>query len=130
MLGWPCIIQDLISGVTFDPFNYLSSMLVTNYIYCCTKLMLNFSLDIHLRWFETVFHFSFQLNFMKDSLVCSKKLLLLVDSWCYNNLSTYQLSYSHWHFGCHGNLKDLQIHPISIIQLHCTQVVFGKLPFL
>ena len=48
-----------------------------------------------LRWFETVFHFPLQLNFMKGLLVCSKRLLLLVDSRCYNNLSTYQLLYSH-----------------------------------
>ena len=48
-----------------------------------------------LRWFETVFHFPFQLNFMKGLLICSKRLLLLVDSRCYNNFSTYQLLYSH-----------------------------------
>ena len=48
-----------------------------------------------LRWFETVFHFPFQLNFMKGLLVSSKRLLLLVDSRCCNNLSTYQLLYSH-----------------------------------
>ena len=39
-----------------------------------------------LRWFETVFHFQLQLNFMKGLLVCSKRLLLLVDSRCCNNL--------------------------------------------
>ena len=39
-----------------------------------------------LRWFETVFHFPFQLNFMKGLFVCSKRLLLLVDSRCCNNL--------------------------------------------
>ena len=39
-----------------------------------------------LRWFETVFHFPLQLNFMKGLLVCSKRLLLLVDSSCCNNL--------------------------------------------
>ena len=33
-----------------------------------------------LRWFKTVFRFPFQLNFMKGLLVCSKRLLLLVDS--------------------------------------------------
>ena len=82
------------------------------------------------RWFETVFHFPFQLNFMKDLLVCSKRLLLLVDSRCCNNLSTYQLLYSHWHFGCHSNLTGPQIHPISGIQLHFTQKVAGELPFL
>ena len=48
-----------------------------------------------LRWFETVFHFPLQLNFMKGLLVCSKRLLLLVDSRCCNNLLTYQLLYSH-----------------------------------
>ena len=48
-----------------------------------------------LRWFETVFHFPLHLNFMKGLFVCSKRLLLLVDSRCYNNLSTYQLLYSH-----------------------------------
>ena len=48
-----------------------------------------------LRWFETVFHFPFQLNFMKGLLVCSKRLLLLVDSRCCNNLSIYQLLCSH-----------------------------------
>ena len=83
-----------------------------------------------LRWFETDFHFPFQLNFMKALLVCSKRLLLLVDSRCCNNLSTYQLLYSHWHFGCHGNLTGPQIHPISSIQLHFTQKVAGELPFL
>ena len=40
----------------------------------------------NLRWFETVFHFPLQLNFMKGLLVCSKRLLLLVDSRCCNNL--------------------------------------------
>ena len=49
----------------------------------------------HLRWFETVFHFPFQLNFMKGLLGFSKRLLLLVDSRCCNNLSTYQLLYCH-----------------------------------
>ena len=83
-----------------------------------------------LRWFETVFHFPFQLNFMKGLLVCSKRLLLLVDSRCCNNLSTYQLLYCHWDFGCHGNLTDPQIHTISSIQLHFTQKVVGELPFL
>ena len=48
-----------------------------------------------LRWFETVFHFPFQLKFMKGLLVCSKRLLLLVDSRCCNNLSSYQLLYCH-----------------------------------
>ena len=48
---------------------------------------------MHLRWFETVFYFPFQLNFMKGLLICSKRLLLLLDSQlCYNNLSTYQLN--------------------------------------
>ena len=56
--------------------------------------------------------------------------MLLVDSRCCNNLSTYQLLYSHRHFGCHGNLTGPQIHPISSIQLHFTQKVVGKLPFL
>ena len=68
-----------------------------------------------LRWFETVFRFPFHLNFMKGLLVCScccKRLLLLVDSRCYINLLTYQLLYSHWHFGCHGNLTGPQKHPI------------------
>ena len=83
-----------------------------------------------LGWFETVFHFPFQLNFMKGLLVCSKRLLLLVDSWCCNNLSIYQLLYSHWHFGCHGNLTGPQIHSISSIQLYFTQKVVGELPFL
>ena len=83
-----------------------------------------------LRWFETVFHFPLQLNFMKGLLVCSKRLLLLVDSRCCNNVSTYQLLYPHWHFGCHGNLTGPQIHPISSIQLHFTQKVVSKLPFL
>ena len=83
-----------------------------------------------LRWFETVFHFPFHLNFMKGLLVCSKRLLLLFDSRCCNNLSTYQLLYSHWPFGCHGNLTGPQIHPISSIQLHFTQKVVGELPFL
>ena len=86
--------------------------------------------SVNLRWFETVFHFPFQLNFMKGLLVCSKRLLLLVDSRCCNNLSTYQLLYCHWHFGCHGNLTGPQIHPISSIQLHFTQKVAGELPFL
>ena len=67
---------------------------------------------------------------MKGLLVCSKRLLLLVDSRCCNNLSTYQLLYSHWHFGCHGNLTGPQIHPISSIQLHFTQKVAGELSFL
>ena len=67
---------------------------------------------------------------MKGLLVCSKRLLLLVDSRCCNNLSTYQLLYSHWHFGCHGNLTGPQIHPISSIQLRFTQKVAGELPFL
>ena len=67
---------------------------------------------------------------MKGLLVCSKRLLLFVDSRCYNNFSTYQLLYSHWHFGCHGNLTGPQIHTTSSIQLHFTQKVVGKLPFL
>ena len=50
---------------------------------------------LHLRWFETVFYFPLQLNFMKDLLICSKRLLLVVDSRCCNNLSTYKLLYSH-----------------------------------
>ena len=83
-----------------------------------------------LRWFETVFHFPFQLNFMKGLLICSKRLLLLVDSRCCNNLSTYQLLYCYWHFGCHGNLTGPQIHPISSTQLHFTQKVVDELPFL
>ena len=83
-----------------------------------------------LRWFETVFHSPFQLNFMKGLLICSKRLLLLVDSRCYNDLSIYQLLYSHWHFGCHGNLTGPQIHPISSIQPHFTQKVVGELLFL
>ena len=83
-----------------------------------------------LRWFETIFHFPFQLNFMKGLLVCCKRLLLFVDSRCCNNLSTYLLLYSHWHFGCHGNLTGPQIHSISSIQLHFTQKVVGELPFL
>ena len=97
------------------------------YRYIC----LNFGHGVRpLRWFETVFHFPFQLNFMKGLLVCSKKLLLLVDSRCCNNLSTYQLLYCRWHFDCHGNLTGPQIHPISSIQLHFTQKVVGELPFL
>ena len=83
-----------------------------------------------LRWFETVFYFPLQLNFMKGLLICSKRLLLVVDSRCCNNLSTYKLLYSHWHFGCHGNLIGPQIHPISSVQLHFTQKVVSKLPFL
>ena len=79
-----------------------------------------------LSWFETFFHFPFQLNFMKGLLICSKRLLLLVDSRCYNNLSTYQLLYSHWQFGCHGNLTGPQIHPISSTQLHFTQKVKSR----
>ena len=51
--------------------------------------------NLQLRWFKTAFHFPFQLNFMKGLLVCSKRLLLLVDGRCCNNLSTYQLLYSH-----------------------------------
>ena len=70
------------------------------------------------------------MNSMKGLLVCSKRLLLLVDSRCCNNLSTYQLLYSHRYFGCHGNLTGPHIHPISSIQLHFTQNVAGKLPFL
>ena len=76
------------------------------------------------------FHFPFQLNFVKGFLVCRKKLLLLVDSRCCNNLSTYQLLHSHCHFGCHGNLTGPQIHPIYSIQLHFTQKVVGEHPFL
>ena len=95
------------------------------------KILQNFKMHInYLRWLETVFQFPFQLNFMKGLLVCSKRLLLLVDSRCCNDLSTYQLLYSHWHFGRHGNLTDPQIHYISSIQLHFTQKVVGKLPFL
>ena len=41
-------------------------------------------LPLQLRWLETVFHFPLQLNFMKGLLVCSKILLLLVDSRCCN----------------------------------------------
>ena len=67
---------------------------------------------------------------MKGLLVCSKRLLPLVDSRCCNNLSTYQLLYYHWHFVCHGNLTGPQIHPISSIQLHFTQKVVGELRFL
>ena len=48
-----------------------------------------------LRWFETVLYFPLQLNFMKVLLICSKRLLLVVDSRCCNNLSTYKLLYSH-----------------------------------
>ena len=85
---------------------------------------------ICLRWFETVFHFPFQLNFMKGLLVCSKRLLLLVDSRCCNNLSIYQLLCSHWHFWLSWQPDRPQIHSISSIQLHFTQKVVGKLPFL
>ena len=92
--------------------------------------LVHFWMMTGLRWFETVFHFPFQLNFMKGLLVYSKRLLLLVDRRCCNNLSTYQLLYCHWHFGCHGNLTGPQIHPISSIQLHFTQNVVGELPFL
>ena len=67
---------------------------------------------------------------MKGLFICSKRLLLVVDSRCCNNLSTYKLLYSHWHFGCHGNLTGPQIHPISSVQLHFTQKVVRKLPFL
>ena len=95
---------------------------------CCSVTLCPFL--VPLRWFETASHFPLQLNFMKGLLVCSKRLLLLVDSRCCNNLSTYQHLYSHWHFGCHGNLTGPQIHPISSIQLHFTQKVVGKLPFL
>ena len=49
-------------------------------------LILHSFLKKHLRWLETVFHFPLQLNFMKGLLVCSKRLLLLVDSRCCNNL--------------------------------------------
>ena len=83
-----------------------------------------------LRWFERVFHFPFHLNFMKGLLICSKRLLLLVDSRCYNNLSTHPLLYSHGHFGCHGNLTGPQIHTISSIQLHFTQKIVSELSFL
>ena len=76
------------------------------------------------------FLFSITTELYERLIVCSKRLLLLVDSQCCNNLSTYQLLYSHWHFGCHGNLTGPQIHPISGIQLHFTQKVAGKLPFL
>ena len=89
-----------------------------------------FFLISSLRWFETVFHLPLHLNFMKGLLVCSKRLLLLVDSRCCNNLLTYQLLYCHWHFGCHGNLTGPQINPISSIQLHFTQNEVSKLPFL
>ena len=92
-------------------------------LWCWLKMM-------RLRWFETVFHFPFQLNFMKGLLICSRRLLLLVDRRCCNNLSTYQLLCSHWHFGCHGILTGPQIHPICSIQQHFTQKVGGKLPFL
>ena len=51
-------------------------------------LILVVELTPFLRWFETVFHFPFQLNFIKGLLVCSKRLLLLVDSRCCNVLST------------------------------------------
>ena len=111
------------SKPSFSPLlpNWKTHILAIN-IHC--------GLNMILRWFETVFHFPLQLNFTKGLLVCSKRLLLLVDSrWC-NNLSTYQLLYSHWHFGCHGNLAGPQIHHISTIQLHFTQKVVGKLPFL
>ena len=67
---------------------------------------------------------------MKCLLVCSKRLLLLVDTRCYNNLSTYQLLFSHSHFGCHSNSTGPQIRPISSIQLHFTQKVVNELPFL
>ena len=87
-------------------------------------------LSCRLRWFETVFHFLFQLNFMKGLFFCSKRLLLFVGSRCCNNLSTYQLLYSHWNFGCRGNLTGPRIHPISSIQLHFTRKVVGELPFL
>ena len=117
-------------------------MLLFIYLYCnhvpfsshwvCFKHVIHVwcIVEFSLRWFETVFHFPFQLNFMKGLLVYNKRLLLLVDSWCCNNLSTYQLLYSHWHFGCHGNLTGPQIHSISSIQLHFTQKVVGELPFL
>ena len=45
---------------------------------------------------------------------------------------TFQLinSCNHWHFGCHGNLTGPQINAISSIQLHFTQKVVSKLPFV
>ena len=98
-------------------FSFIERFHVTSRSPCCCSI---------LRWFVTVFYFPLQLNFMTGLLVCSKRLLLLVDSRCCNNLSTYQLLYSHWHFSCHGNLTGPQTHPISSIQLH----VVGKLPFL
>ena len=112
---------------------FLSCLLLVNIsdtaVYLC--FLIPFKFRDGLRWFETLFfHFPFQLNFMKGLLVCSKRLLLLVDSRCCNNLSTYQLLYCHWHFGCHGNRTGPQIHPISSIQLHFTQKVVGELPFL
>ena len=115
--------------------NYLTTVKVTPWKYSQAAPLINHykskqGFKTCLRWFETVFHFRFQLNFMKGLLVCSKRLLLLVDIRCCNNLSTYQLLYSHWHFGCHGNLTGPQIRPISSIQLHFTQKVAGELPFL
>ena len=75
-----------------------------------------------------MFHYNWTL--WKAYSFSSKWLLLLFDSRCCNNLSTYQLLYSHWHFGCHSNLTGPQTHLISSIQLHFTQKVVGALPFL
>ena len=121
-----CRYSDIIEIIKSFHLNGLNLNVSSTTIFChfCSE-------DTHkLRCFETVFHFPLQLNFMKGLLVCSKRLLLLVDSRCCNKLSTYQLLYSHWHFGCHGNLTGPQIHPISSIPLHFTQKVVGKLPFL
>ena len=122
--------QQLVSRLPLDPFRRTGCKIARHCWILGNVLNSTRAAYQHLRWFETVFYFPLQLNFMKGLLICSKRLLLVVDSRCCNNLSTYKLLYSHWHFGCHGNLTGPQIHPISSVQLHFTQKVVDKLPFL
>ena len=77
-----------------------------------------------LRWFETVFRFSVQLIFRKELLVCVKRLLQLVESRCYNNLSTYSalvLSMTFWLSWQLDRPSNTAYSDIYSIQLQFTQ---------
>ena len=77
-----------------------------------------------LRWFERVFRFSVQLIFMKGLLVCVKRLLQLVESRCYNNLSTYSilvLSLTFWLSWQLDRPSNTPYSDIYSIQLQFTQ---------
>ena len=75
----------------------------------------------------SIFHYNWNLWKVYSFVVKDSYYFLIADV-----AITLQLinSCNHWHFGCHGNLTGPQINPISSIQLHFTQKVVSKLPFV